>query len=524
MKKANHIFLILTIVFLHALASRQILKHSQIARTPDEKGRIIASLLDYRIIFLDHGTEVARKIDRLLTVDRGQSHPTLFEIVEAVSWRALDAIKIKDIDAMILLTSSFYLLILLFCVYGIGSRLYDPEAGLVAAFLTSMLPAVFGHTRIAMLDYPLMCMVTLTVYLLLKTDGLRSSFYSILTGIAFGLSELTKETAIVFILPPLAYYFVKSCLSGNKKRGIVNLTFILLFFVLVSGIIYFKPVNFHAFKTYLGKAYVLSHPGDPLYYLRNFVNYSGPFILAICLPLILSYLINIRKREKLPLFWFFTPLIFYSIFPSKTIRFFLPILPAFALIVTQELLNNNLLKRLKEAGIFILVSLSILQYAFINYGVMHIELKREDYLAQGILAVKNDKYLPVSQELLEVLKREAWRGRDSAKIFFLFDLAEIHSPVEIQVVFQQLPFEISCPFNRDPFDILKYGPVDWSEEILSVDYVVDKTGYLSDQEHAKYIADALRTGFAKYKNKFRMIAGIKVFDGSAVRIYKKTAN
>jgi hypothetical protein len=210
-------------------------------------------------------------------------------------------------------------------------------------------------------------------------------------------------------------------------------------------------------------------------------------------------------------------------------RYFLPILPAFALIVTQEIFTNNLLRKLKKASIFILVSLSILQYAFINYGWMLRASSKEDYFDQGILTVKKDAYLPVSRELLEVFRNEKiYSSREYINAVFLFNIDRIHCPLQINMLLYNLPFIIKCFMEGNMSDVSRYDHVDWPDKILSADYVVDKTGHRAAEDrsiqadYSQHIEKTLRDAFAKYRDKFRMIAEIKVFDGSVVYVYKRT--
>ena len=66
-----------------------------------------------------------------------------------------------------------FLAILLGSIYGIGKTLYDKKVGLLAAFSVSTFPMVFGLSRLYFLDFALLGMVTLSIYLLIRTDYLE---------------------------------------------------------------------------------------------------------------------------------------------------------------------------------------------------------------------------------------------------------------------------------------------------------------------------------------------------------------
>lgn len=224
MKKASYALLISVIVISHLLINYQILNRSRVIRVYDEAARISYGFFLYRELFpLSIGT-IFEKSNYFLSIGAGQYHPHLFEVTEAVSWKMLDAMKIRDNDTvrdtnlMILVANSIFFIILITSIYGIGSLIYNRKTGLLAAFLTSVFPLIFGQSRNAMLDFPLAAMVSLSIYLILKTDGFRYVLYSILAGIALGLSQSTKESTFIFILTPLIYYFLKSYAAEKKRK------------------------------------------------------------------------------------------------------------------------------------------------------------------------------------------------------------------------------------------------------------------------------------------------------------------
>ncbi|MGB5932382.1 MAG: glycosyltransferase family 39 protein, partial [Anaerolineae bacterium] len=104
-----------------------------------------------------------------------------------------------------LLSNCVYLAILLCSVYGIGRGLYDRKVGLLAAFFVAFYPVLFSISRLSYVDYALTAMVSLSVYLLLRTDGFRSRKWSLLLGLGLGLGLLTKWPFIAFAGAPVAY-------------------------------------------------------------------------------------------------------------------------------------------------------------------------------------------------------------------------------------------------------------------------------------------------------------------------------
>jgi len=109
-----------------------------------------------------------------------------------------------------LMSNCVYLGILLCSVYGIGRVLYDRRVGLLAAFLVSFYPVLFAISRLSYVDYALTAMVSLAIYLLLKTDGFRNRKWSLLLGLGLGLGLLTKWPFIAFAGAPVVYVVWRS--------------------------------------------------------------------------------------------------------------------------------------------------------------------------------------------------------------------------------------------------------------------------------------------------------------------------
>jgi len=109
-----------------------------------------------------------------------------------------------------LMSNSFYIVVLLFSVYGIGKRLYGPGVGLLSAFLVSTYPLLFNLSRTLYPDFPLTAMVALNIYFLLRVDRFRDRLNSLLFGLTFGLGLLTKWQFLAFVVGPVVYVIARS--------------------------------------------------------------------------------------------------------------------------------------------------------------------------------------------------------------------------------------------------------------------------------------------------------------------------
>jgi len=113
----------------------------------------------------------------------------------------------SDVAVMV---NVFYMGILIAAVYGIGKQLYGRRVGLLAAFLISVFPMTFAMSRYFYMDFALMVMVALSVYLLVRTEGFAHRGYSLLFGFSLGLGMLTKWAFPAFVAPPLIVVLTSS--------------------------------------------------------------------------------------------------------------------------------------------------------------------------------------------------------------------------------------------------------------------------------------------------------------------------
>jgi len=504
----------------------QVLAHSQVARVNDEGSRIYSGFRFYDLLFKNNAASFTRKLDRLTTLSKEAAHPRFYEFTEALAWKGLEAAGVRDEEWVILVANTFFLLILFLSIYGIGALLYGRGAGFLAALLVSMFPYVFAHSRVAMLDFPLTSMVSLSFFLLLKTRGFQSAYYSVCAGILFGVSQLTKESAVIFIFPVLAYYVIDSLAAsgpGPKKKAFLNFLLALGAFAIVAGSVYLRVKNQHVFATYLAKSSIHGKAVQS-FYLKNLIDCVGPIVLFLSLPLCLNYLINFRKREKFFFFWFFVPLALLTLSPNKAVRFMLPIMPAFALIVAQEIFRDDLLQKFRRSCSLLLILASILQYALFNYGALTYSQgeKKRVSMEAGILCAQKEEYMPALFAMLKVFKKEMPVSEGSDKILFLCNLGELYTPLKLELRLSRLPFAVSCPMEPDAVDTRHQQSTDWCQQVLAAGYIVEKPGDMGViREHNYKIAQELSGCFAEYKGRFKTIAQIASPDGAVIYIHKR---
>lgn len=104
------------------------------------------------------------------------------------------------------LTQFPFWVVLAFSIYGIARRLFSPLTGYLAVFYFFTSPLTLWWSYQYMLDIPAAGMLTLSFYLLLKSENFSNRLYACLFGIALGLGLLTKWSVFFLLLPVLLYY------------------------------------------------------------------------------------------------------------------------------------------------------------------------------------------------------------------------------------------------------------------------------------------------------------------------------
>jgi len=112
-----------------------------------------------------------------------------------------------DVATMI---NVLYMAIALAATYGIGQRWNGRRLGLISVVLLALFPMFYVMSRHFYLEFAMMAMVALTVFLLLATEGFQRRGTSLLFGLSLGLGLLTKRTFAVFVVGPIIVAILSS--------------------------------------------------------------------------------------------------------------------------------------------------------------------------------------------------------------------------------------------------------------------------------------------------------------------------
>jgi len=523
-KRYAQCFLLFLVFVFHVTANLWVLQKSRVARTYDEGGRIYYGITYFQKLFLDPQPDIPAAFSDILTLALNQLHPHSFDFFEALSFKALDLFHAVSIERMIVVVNAIFLAVLLVSVYNLGSIIYGRDAGLLAAFLVSFFPIVFGQSRAAMLDYPTMCFVSLSMWMLYKTQSFSSAYFSAITGIAFGMAQLMKSSAMLFLSAPAVYFFCRSYYSGQKKKVFFNGVLFVFFFILVAGLVYLRKENLNALSVYHSKILYCDTHNNYLFYVANFWKLTGPFLFCLSLLPLAGYIWSIKKRDKLLLLWLFVPLILFSLSANKSYRFILPLLPAFALIVAGEIKTGKFLSLFRSGYGVSIVLAAAMQYMFLHCGFVSLGKYPQSSVEGGVMSVRTDAYASTADSLSVLFEKEAGRkGGEKKSIVYLMRIGAIHWPVHLYLLLHQLPYVGYCYTELDEADLknYNYADVDWGAKIVSADYIVDKSGEKCIPGFVSFVEDLQRKKFEEIKDQFDLITQMHVFDGSSLFVYRK---
>ncbi len=263
-----------------------------------------------------------------------QSHwPPLVYIVSALS-----SLVVGLRTNALMMTNFLYLIILTFSLYGIGKKLYGPYAGITAALVCSFYHSIIEHSRLYMLDLPLTAFVALGIYCLLMTENFKNvkAIYAFLVISILG--SFVKWTYPVFVIPPALFLLIRDNaferIRGKRKIYLGAITLFILSFSLWHIANPGKAIFvFNYFISGLRK-----YDSGPLRDIKWFVNAFQyemifyPFFWFFLFSAIIFYASpKIRGKTFISL-WIFFPVILFNFVRFKQPRFFMPVLPAMALI------------------------------------------------------------------------------------------------------------------------------------------------------------------------------------------------
>jgi hypothetical protein len=531
------IFLLLGSLFtFHFAVSYKILSKTKAIKSPDfatraGEGRAVRNIILSKSSLKERLKEL---YSFFVTLEKDQYHPNLFGLVNGIC-RTLVRDRMDEdelVHAEDLLAPSVFFLILLISMYKIGALLYNRKIGIFLSFFISFVPSIFSSSRVQMLDLPLTAMCTLSLFFLLRTRGFTSLFYSISAGIIWGLSQLTKESFLIFFLPAFlsyVYFSLRKNKEASPKKVWSNIILSLTIFSLIAGMVYLNPQNHIALKAYhLKGSLVAEKKTSLLFYIFAFpFAHFHPVIFLVLLPFFIIYVLKAKPMKDILFYSFIIPFFFFSLSPNKYERFLLPLIPVFILICTEGMVLS-LKGRIKTICLTGLLILSAIQFIIISsgrpfyfwyYKTIEKKFKFASYLYNSVGIPfsfdGNVDYLLKPAE--QISKMIGSANKERINITLTFENCEFQAFLMNNLNKREIKSHLDNPVD-DPAPIfLSKQTIDFDKVISESDYVIDCNEWW---RQGLYFAQEIKQAFLRNKELFTLVLELNPNKNTNILVYK----
>jgi len=532
----------------------------------DQSRHLISSLSYYYILTSDLG--FSDKIERMLQVDN--YYPPFYHFSTILMYFLFGDTHPRTA----IMINAIYLGILIFSAYGIGKKLFNREVGLITAFLVLMYPAVFDRQHEYMIELALMALVSLSIYFLLCTDNFKNRKYSLAFGIVFGLSVLTKWTAIFFIIGPLIWvlyeafipylnkksqicsfcgkivekpmtylnkvFCSKECKRAYKKSpkpipGLFSLTNLIIASIASLAVAlpwYYVHLSDVINTLSWGIEFWGSSEGDPevvslqsfTYYLFSLMSYQISFVFFIIFLISIIFLFksqSLQSQKIILLSWIMIPYIVMTSLRNKNYGYTDPIIVAVA-VISALWLSSLPNKKTKVSLLLILFVFGSSQLIMPSLGYAKISDATRFDTSLGTIELYNRYGRPPINEnwkVEETLKEILYDARNNPRIqnrqvymVVLPDTSQING----------LTFSYYSYLNRLPIQSYNgayIGKEIFAQNILNFDYVILKTGKNGNFAYQKTV-DELYGLFNSHISSYTLIKETSLPDGSKLKVYR----
>jgi hypothetical protein len=453
------------------------------------------------------------------------------------------------------LAATFFVLILVFNLifFRFVSEIADKPTALLTVIITSTMPLAIGLSRYFAVEYGLMILVTLWVYLQIKSKHFRESRYNIWLGVVLGLGMLMKITFPVYVIGAILWGLMSAIGETNfDKRKLVNIVLngvmVLVVGIGLMGTWYIpnlEPVLTFAFNAGFGgpaQNYSMGNPFDIRVLLSYWVGainigISAYYFFVFGLLSIAQGFLYVSSKEqsasglvdtpKVPigimLAWFLVPFMIFSLGVNKETRYLLPALPPIGFIVAKRIVDFFHKHHLGKAAIVLMIAFPCFLFGYMSLPLSsHYSLRAGPFLLLapeiGWATRPVRQSWPLEQILITITE-------DARKN----DKRQIDAPIFIGVVPNYQYFNVNnlgyfaarhqLPFTFELFEPpLNGGWTVQRDRIVSKDYWITKTGDQGPSfAYNPYLTPLLLNG----ELPFNELARFQLPDGSDGIIYKR---
>ena len=322
------ILIILLLVF-HGITNYEVLRRSNNLRPPDSATYFVETVRLTRTMthIRSGGIKMAHCLQRLIKIVHCLQRlwkPPLAYLM------AVPFVALAHSYTAVVMSNLASLGILIFGTYGIGKALYGHEIGLFSAFLVTLLPIVFAHSRVFYLDLSLAAWVALSFSCFAK-DRFDEWRHALGAGLVMGAGMLAKQGFFLYLILMVCYFFLRrGDRSGWRRTRGLGIALAIAFALAAPWYLAGSPAQWaKSHASYYIDSIVGIHKG-PDYLTGLLFRHLLPvfflMFIAACLDLI-------RRREfSLPTM-VFAAIAAFSVSPNRADRFILPIFSIVAVIL-----------------------------------------------------------------------------------------------------------------------------------------------------------------------------------------------
>lgn len=259
-----------------------------------------------------------------------RAHPLLFQSMLSIAYQ------FGTVDFVGRLLSCAFGVATILIVYKAGELLYGRRAGLFAALIIALMPYHVIVTRQVLLDGPLTFWAAVTLLTLAKFVDTRRVAWLYATGAAFGLTCLSKETAILLV----GSFYVFWALSPDIRVRLRDL--LITAAIAIVTILPFPLALMMSGRSHTGGAFLSWQLFRRANHGLSFYALQVPpamGLLVVALAVFGLWHLRARRswRERLLLCWILVPTTFFELWPVKGYQYLLPSAIPVALLAARSL-------------------------------------------------------------------------------------------------------------------------------------------------------------------------------------------
>jgi hypothetical protein len=430
--------------------------------------------------------------------------------------------------------NSFYLIVLIFSTYAIGSLCVNASVGCLAAFILSTSPQIAGIARYYGLDYPLMALVAASVLVLLKTNYFQNVGYIILLALLCVSGTLMKGQFCFFMVPAISLVAINAARHKKIPLSRIATLFVILSILIITGTSIWWEGNLNDILSfiyhYIRDPYAIMgfsleyFISQILFYPRTMCLGMFPFYFFLlvgtsCYMVVYYYRLSKKMRV---IFWFaLMSYVVFNIIPFKVGRSLFPAYFSYAIMISY-VIAKGLSGKLRNIMILCIIIIGSLQVVTMSFGPNMVFTWTRNYFVDKVRPLNADNWVELPQEsnIREQMQAFAQRIEKNKKVLIL---------VQDNICFSRVrEFEYFLSNTRPDLVLPRVCRIydkNFKADLSSSDYIIfDEPGVIEStlvgDLDALYISqDPALSYFEKYKDRFVILldAEIRSFYGEPAR-------